>query len=43
MGSLAQAVLPTVADGLVGVLAGAVVLGGVTAIQRLRGSHATAH
>ncbi len=43
MGGLAQAVLPTVADGLVGVLAGAVVLGGVTAIQRLRGSHATAH
>lgn len=43
MGSLAQAVLPTVADALVGVLAGAVVLGGVTAIQRLRGSHATAH
>ena len=43
MGGLAQAVLPTVADGLVGVLAGAVVLGGVTVIQRLRGSHATAH
>jgi predicted DNA repair protein MutK len=36
LGSLAQAVLPTLADGLLGVLAGAVVLGFVTLVQRLR-------
>ena len=38
LGSLAQAVLPTLADGLLGVLAGAVVLGFVTLVQRLRGA-----
>jgi predicted DNA repair protein MutK len=36
LGGLAQAVLPTLADGLLGVLAGAVVLGFVTLVQRLR-------
>jgi hypothetical protein len=30
--------LPTLADGLLGVLAGAVVLGFVTLVQRLRGA-----
>ena len=39
-GAVAQAVLPTVADGLVGVLAGAVVLAVVTGFQRLRGAKA---
>ena len=38
LGGLAQAVLPTLADGLLGVLAGAVVLGFVTLVQRLRGA-----
>jgi len=39
-GAVAQAVLPTVADGLAGVVAGAVVLAVVTAFQRLRGAKA---
>jgi predicted DNA repair protein MutK len=43
LGGLAQAVLPTLADGLLGVLAGAVVLGVVTVVQRLRGAPAGAH
>jgi predicted DNA repair protein MutK len=38
LGGFAQAVLPTLADGLLGVLAGAVVLGFVTLVQRLRGA-----
>ncbi len=37
MSSVAQAVLPTLADGLAGVVAGALVLGGVSLFQRLRG------
>jgi predicted DNA repair protein MutK len=44
LGSVAQAVLPTVADGLVGLLAGAVVLGMVSAVKYLRagaGTHAS--
>jgi hypothetical protein len=36
-GGLAAAVLPTLADALVGIVAGALVLAGVTLIQRLRG------
>ena len=43
LGGLAQAVLPTLADGLLGVVAGAVVLGVVTVVQRLRGAPAGAH
>jgi len=43
LGGLAQALLPTLADGLLGVLAGAVVLGVVTVVQRLRGAPAGAH
>jgi hypothetical protein len=43
LGGLAQAVLPTLADGLLGVLAGAVVLGVVTVVQRLRGAPTGAH
>jgi uncharacterized protein len=35
-GGVAAAVLPTLADGLIGIVAGALVLGGVTLIQRLR-------
>ena len=35
LGSFAQALLPTLADGLLGVLAGALVLAGVTLIRRL--------
>ncbi|MBL8315875.1 MAG: DUF808 domain-containing protein [Rubrivivax sp.] len=37
LGGFAQAVLPTLADGALGVLAGAAVLGLVTLVQRLRG------
>ncbi|MBT9502491.1 MAG: DUF808 domain-containing protein [Burkholderiaceae bacterium] len=37
LGSVAAAVLPTVIDGLVGVVAGALVLGLVTGVQKLRG------
>jgi len=37
LGAFAQAVLPTLADGALGVLAGAAVLGLVTLVQRLRG------
>jgi len=36
LGSVAAAVLPTLIDGLVGVVAGALVLGGVTGVQKLR-------
>jgi predicted DNA repair protein MutK len=36
LGGLASAVLPTLADGLLGVVAGALVLAGVTGFQRLR-------
>jgi len=36
LGSVAAAVLPTRIDGLVGVVAGALVLGGVTGVQKLR-------
>jgi hypothetical protein len=36
LGGVAQAVLPTLADGLLGVLAGALVLAVVTLVQRLR-------
>ena len=39
-GVVAKAVLPTVADGLVGLAAGAIVLAAVTAFQRLRGAKA---
>ena len=39
-GVVAKAVLPTVADGLVGLVAGAIVLAAVTAFQRLRGAKA---
>ncbi len=38
MGGLAQALLPTAADGLAGLVAGALVLGAVTLVKRLRGS-----
>jgi predicted DNA repair protein MutK len=38
LGGLAQAVLPTLADGLLGVLAGVLVLGAVALVQRLRGA-----
>ncbi|HNW61608.1 MAG TPA: DUF808 domain-containing protein [Piscinibacter sp.] len=37
LGSLAAATLPTLADALLGIVAGAIVLAGVTLIQRLRG------
>jgi predicted DNA repair protein MutK len=37
LGTLAAAVLPTLADALLGIVAGAIVLAGVTLIQRLRG------
>ena len=37
LGPLAAATLPTLADALLGVVAGAIVLAGVTLIQRLRG------
>jgi len=37
LGGVATAVLPTLADGLLGMVAGALVLGGVTLFQRLRG------
>jgi predicted DNA repair protein MutK len=37
LGGIAAAVLPTVADGLAGIVAGALVLAAVTLIQRLRG------
>ena len=37
MGGVAQALLPTLADGVFGLLAGALVLAGVTLVQRLRG------
>ncbi|TDP63952.1 DUF808 domain-containing protein [Roseateles toxinivorans] len=37
LGSVAAAVLPTVIDGLLGVVAGALVLGLLTGVQRLRG------
>jgi predicted DNA repair protein MutK len=40
MGSVAQTLLPTLADGLLGLLAGAVVLAVVTLVQRLRGKPA---
>jgi uncharacterized protein len=40
LGTLARAVLPTLLDGLVGIVAGAIVLGTVTLFQRLRGSKA---
>ena len=40
MGALLQAVGPTLADAVLGVLAGALVLAGVTAVQRLRGAGA---
>jgi predicted DNA repair protein MutK len=43
LGGLAQAVLPTLADGLLGMVAGAVVLAVVTVVQRLRGAPAGAH
>ncbi len=36
LGGVASAVLPTLADGLLGVVAGALVLAGVTLVQRLR-------
>jgi len=36
LGAVAQAVLPTLADGLLGVVAGALVVAGVTLVQRLR-------
>ena len=39
MPALAAAVLPTLLDGLVGLLAGALVLGAVLAVQRLRGAN----
>jgi hypothetical protein len=38
LGGVLQAVGPTLADALVGVLAGALVLAGVTGVQRLRGA-----
>ena len=38
IGGLAQALLPMLANALVGVLAGALVLAGVTLVQRLRGA-----
>jgi predicted DNA repair protein MutK len=38
LGGFAQAVLPTLADGLVGVLAGTAVLAAVKLVQRLRGA-----
>jgi predicted DNA repair protein MutK len=37
MGSAAQLLLPVLADGLVGVVAGALVLAGVTLFSKLRG------
>lgn len=37
LGALAAAVLPSLIDGLLGVVAGALVLAGVTAVQKLRG------
>ena len=39
-GAVAKAVLPTLADGLVGLVSGAIVLAVVTAFQRLRGAKA---
>mgnify|MGYP002138475930 CR=1 FL=1 len=36
-GPLAAALLPTLADGLAGIVAGALVLAGVTLVQRIRG------
>ena len=41
-GAVARAVLPTVADGLFGLLAGALVLAAVTAFQRVRGAKVAA-
>jgi uncharacterized protein len=38
MGAVLQAVGPTLADALLGVVAGALVLAGVTGVQRLRGA-----
>ncbi|QTN21846.1 DUF808 domain-containing protein [Rhizobacter sp. AJA081-3] len=40
LGSLAAATLPTLADALLGIVAGAIVLAGVTLFQRLRGQPA---
>ena len=37
LGSFAAAALPTLADALLGIVAGAIVLAGVTLFQRLRG------
>ncbi len=38
LGTVAAALLPTAIDGLLGVVAGALVLGGVSLVQKLRGS-----